>query len=65
MRTNQWRALYFIERLFATIQANISGVQHFVPARAALHLQANPATRTSSDKGLRTCAWGIHDLRRG
>jgi hypothetical protein len=64
MRTNQSRALDFIERFFAAIQANISGVQHFAPARATQRLRANHAKRMSSDNGPHTCAWGIHDPRR-
>jgi hypothetical protein len=64
MRTSQWRALYFIERMFATIQANITAVPSLVPVRAAPPRPASPATRMSSDDGRHTCAWGIHDHRR-
>jgi hypothetical protein len=63
MRTSQGRSLYFIERLLAAIQANISGVQHFASVRATQRLRAHHAKRMSSDNESHMCAWGIryHD----
>jgi hypothetical protein len=64
MRTTQWRALYFVERMFAAIQANITAVPHFVRVRATPPRPAIPVTRVSSDNGHHTCGWGIHNHRR-